>query len=192
MQSKASDTSSLIKMAQSAAQGLNAASVGHVNDLTIEWFQKLTGTMLIRVPYKGDSAVINDLVANRIDLAFLAPNVAMPLAEGKKINALAITSKGKVGALGALPTIQDAGISGFEVEIWNGLLAPAGTSPAIVNRLNAALKVALQAPELQAKLALSGQHVIIDSPTEFREKIDREGKQWKAIAKEANLPLLEQ
>jgi tripartite-type tricarboxylate transporter receptor subunit TctC len=78
------------------------------------------------------------------------------------------------------------------MEIWNGLVAPAGTNLVIVNQLSSALKTTLQSPDLQAKLALSGQHVVIDTPTEFTAKIDEEGKRWKTIAKDANLPLLEQ
>jgi tripartite-type tricarboxylate transporter receptor subunit TctC len=188
--SKASDVPSLINMAKGRSQELNSASVGHVNDLTIEWFQKLAGIKLTLVPYKGDSAVVSDLVANRIDMTFLAPNVAFPLVEGKKLKALGITGA-KAASKGNVPAIQDT-LAGFQMEIWNGLVAPAGTNLVIVNQLSSALKTTLQSPDLQAKLALSGQHVVIDTPTEFTAKIDEEGKRWKTIAKDANLPLLEQ
>ncbi|KRB75742.1 Bug family tripartite tricarboxylate transporter substrate binding protein [Noviherbaspirillum sp. Root189] len=190
-QSKATDLASLIKLAKSSPQGLNSASVGHVNDLTIEWFQKLAGITLTRVPYKGDSAVISDLVSRRIDMAFLAPNVAIPLMDGKKLHAVGLTTDVTVERLKAIPPLKDAGLQGFDMKIWNGIVAPAGTDPAIVKQLNTALKSVLQTPEVQTKLAQTGQQVIIDTPEEFGRNIEQESVQWKRIVKDANLQLIE-
>lgn len=191
VQSKATDLNSLIKLAKASPQGLSSASVGHGNDLTIEWFKKLAGINVMRVPYKGDSAVVSDLIGERVDMAFLAPNVAMPLVEGKKLRSIGLTSHVTVEKMKAVPTLADSGLPGFDLKFWSGIVAPAGTSPAIVNQLNTALNVVLQKPELKAVLAQSGQQALGDTPQEFSRKIEQENIRWKTIVKDANLQLIE-
>lgn len=188
----ADDFASFLRVAKERKAKLNGASVGHVNDLTIEWLNKLTGMHATRIPYRGDSAVINDLVTNRLDFALLAPNVAMPLVEGRKLKAIALTSPGGTNALNRLKTIRDSGYPDFDVEIWNCLVAPAGTPPDVVAKLAAALRTAQESPEVQASLAVSGQHVMTGSADKLAQHIDRETLQWKAVAQEAGLPMLEQ
>ena len=83
-----------------------------------------------------------------------------------------------------------SGLPMFELDIWNGLVAPAGTQPAIIDKLNAALKQTLMQAEFQKILAVSGQYAIIDTPAEFKRKYQREAAHWKKIATDAKLPLL--
>lgn len=189
--SPADDFPSFLKMAKERQSGLNGASVGHVNDLSIEWLHKLAGVKITRIPYRGDSAVVSDLVSNRVDFALLAPNVAMPLVEGKKLKAIALTAPGGTSALNKLRTIKESGLPDFEVEIWNSLIAPAGTPPDTVAKLAAALRSAQETPEIQSNLALSGQHVQSGSASALSQRIDREIAQWQTIVREAGLPLLE-
>lgn len=188
----ADDFASFLRVAKGRNAELNGASVGHVNDLTIEWLKKLTGIRATRIPYRGDSAVVNDLVSNRLDFALLAPNVAMPLVEGKKLKAIALTSPGGTTSLNSVKTIKDSGFPNFEVEIWNCLVAPAGTPPDIVAKLATALRKAQESPEVQAGLAASGQHVEPGGAEGLAQRVDREVSQWQAIAKEAGLPMIEQ
>ena len=187
-QSEATDLRSFIEMGKKRKQGLNAASVGHVNDLTLEWLQKDADIKITTVAYKVDSAVISDLIGNRIDLALLAPSIAIPLIEGNKIKSIGLSGGAVMNHLPGVIPLKQTGFVSVDVEIWNGLVAPAGTNPAILNKLNGALNQVLQSPELQTKLDASGLHVIIDTPTQFTEKIRTETLQWKSIAREANLP----
>lgn len=189
--SPANDFQSFLTTAKERKSGLNGASVGHVNDLTIEWMHKLTGVPMTRIPYRGDSAVVTDLVSERVDFALLAPNVAMPLVEGKKLKAIALTAPGGTSALSKLKTIKESGLPDFEVEIWNSLVAPAGTPPDVAAKLAAALRKAQETPAIQSKLALSGQHVQTGTADALAQRIDREVIQWQTIVKEAGLPLLE-
>jgi len=189
--SPAHDFPSFLRMAKERETGLNAASVGHVNDLTIEWLHRLTGVRTTRVAYKGDSAVISDLVGNRVDFALLAPNVAMPLVQGQKLKAIALTSPGGASALAGLKTIKESGLPDFEVEVWNCLAAPKGTAPETINKLGAALRKAQENPDIQARLALSGQHVLIGDAHALGQRIDQETTRWQTIAREAGLPLLD-
>ena len=83
-----------------------------------------------------------------------------------------------------------SGLPTFELDIWNGLVAPAGTSAAIIEKLNTALRQTLKQPEFQKILAISGQYAISDTPAEFKRKYDKEAAHWKKIATDAKLPLL--
>ncbi len=188
----ATDFASFVRGAKARSGGLNGASVSHTNDLALEWLHKLTGISISRIPYKGDAAAVGDLVAGRVDMALLAPNVAMPLVEDKKLRAVALTADGGVTSLSQLRSIKDSGLPSFEMEIWNSLVAPAGTPADVVAKIAAALRKAQQSAEVQSSLALSGLHVFGTSTEELARRIDREITQWRTIAREANLPLIEQ
>lgn len=189
--SPAQDFQSFLKLAKERKRGMDAATVGHVNDLTIEWLHKLTGIAMTRIPYRGDSAVVSDLVSERVDFALLAPNVAMPLVDGNKLKAIALTAPGGTANLSQIKTIKESGLPDFEVEIWNSLVAPAGTPADVVEKLAAALRKAQETPVIQANLALSGQHVLPGTSEALARRIEHETAQWRAVVKEAGLPLLE-
>jgi len=177
----------LISYANRNPNSLNVASVGHVNDLTIKWIESAANIKVTRIVYKGDTAVVSDLVANRIDVALLAPSVVEPLVQSGKITAIALTGPDSLEMLAGVLPLKHVGSMGVDVEIWNGLVAPAGTEPEIVLKLSAALDKALVSTRLQEKLALNGFHVIRDSPDSFKKKIEIETNQWRLLAKESNL-----
>ena len=189
-QSPANDLASLIRLAKATPKGLTAAVTGHANELTVEWLKKDANIELTSVIYKGASAVINDLVAGRVDMALLAPNVVTPMLESKRMKAIAVTGANPAADLPGVATMMASGLANFELDIWNGLVAPAGTSPRIIEKLNVALKQTLIQPEFQKTLAVSGQYAIIDTAAEFKRKYDKEAAHWKKIATDAKLPLL--
>lgn len=190
IQSPANNLESLIRLAKAAPQGLTVAVTGHANELTVAWLKKDANIELTSVAYKGASPIINDLVAARVDMALLAPNVAMPMLELKRIKAIAVTGAHPFADLPGVPTMMASGLANFEIDIWNGLVAPAGTSTSIIEKLNDALRQTLKQPEFQKTLAISGQYAISDTPAEFKRKYDKEAAHWKKIATEAKLPLL--
>lgn len=185
------DFASFMRAAKNRSPGLNGATVGHVNDLSIEWLNKLLSAHITRIPYKGDSAVVSDLISNRLDFALLAPNIAMPLIASKKLKAIALTSSGSTPVLNKFKTVRESGLQDFDVEIWNALVAPAGTPPDVIAKLAASLRKAQDTPEIQSNLALSGQHVQLGNTEGLSQRIEREISQWQAIARDAGMPLLE-
>jgi tripartite-type tricarboxylate transporter receptor subunit TctC len=189
-QSPANSVESLIRLAKASPKGLTAAVTGHANELTVEWLKTDANIELTSVIYKGASAVVNDLVAARVDMALLAPNVVTPMLESKRMKAIAVTSAQPAADLPGVATMMASGLTNFQLDIWNGLVAPAGTSSAIAEKLNVALRQTLTQPEFQKTLALSGQYAIIDTPAEFKRKYDKEAAHWKKIAIDAKLPLL--
>ncbi|CAN1483729.1 PBP2_Bug_TTT domain containing protein [Burkholderiaceae bacterium] len=190
IQSPANNLESLIRLAKAAPKGLTVAVTGHANELTVEWLKKDANIELTSVAYKGASPIVNDLVSARVDMALLAPNVAMPMVEAKRIKAIAVTGAHPFADLPGVPTMMASGLANFEIDIWNGLVAPAGTSTSIIEKLNDALRQTLKQPEFQKTLAISGQYAISDTPAEFKRKYDKEAAHWKKIATDAKLPLL--
>ena len=190
IQSPANNLESLIRLAKAAPKGLTVAVTGHANELTVEWLKKDANIELTSVAYKGASPIVNDLVSARVDMALLAPNVAMPMLEAKRIKAIAVTGAHPFADLPGVLTMMASGLANFEIDIWNGLVAPAGTSTSIIEKLNDALRHTLKQPEFQKTLAISGQYAISDTPAEFKRKYDKEAAHWKKIATDAKLPLL--
>lgn len=188
--SRADNLESLLRLAKATPGGLTVAVTGHANELTVEWLKKEASIELTSVIYKGASAVINDLVAGRVDMALLAPNVVTPMLESKRMKAIAVTGANPSADLPGVATMKASGLPTFELDIWNGLVAPAGTSAAIIEKLNTALRQTLKQPEFQKILAISGQYAISDTPAEFKRKYDKEAAHWKKIATDAKLPLL--
>jgi tripartite-type tricarboxylate transporter receptor subunit TctC len=190
IQSPANNLESLIRLAKATPKGLTVAVTGHANELTVEWLKKDANIELTSVAYKGASPIVNDLVSARVDMALLAPNVAMPMLEAKRIKAIAVTGAHPFADLPGVLTMMASGLANFEIDIWNGLVAPAGTSTSIIEKLNDALRHTLKQPEFQKTLAISGQYAISDTPAEFKRKYDKEAAHWKKIATDAKLPLL--
>jgi len=182
---KANTVQELVDMAKASPNSLNAAAVSHTQELTLALFNKKYGTKIPGVPYKGDSASVNDLVGERLDFAFLSPNVALPLLDGGKLKGLATTDR-MAGALAGKYEVID----GFDIQAWNGLVAPAGTPGVAVQRLSQALQKVLADTKLQNALATSGQSVMTMSPDEFKKFSLDEAALWKKVAQEAGLELL--
>lgn len=177
-----------IKKAKANPGKLNVAQVGSVNELTTEWIKTLAGIDVTQVPYKGAAAVVSDLASGRIDLALVAPTVAYPLIEGNKARAIAATSSTPLTDARNIPSIAKSGLPEIDFYIWNGLVAPKGTNPAVVKKISDALAKIQQNPSLKEKLALSYLDIVPGGPDKMMEIVQKEGANWKRIAKEANLP----
>ncbi|MFG1193335.1 Bug family tripartite tricarboxylate transporter substrate binding protein [Xanthobacter flavus] len=181
----------LISRAKSSNKPLTIASVGHVDELTIALFHKLTGVPLDIIPYKGQSAVLSDLMTGRVDVAFLAPTVAKPQIAAGKLAPIAVTGRQRVTGLPDVPPIQEAGVPGFEMEIWNALMVPTGTPAPVADTLAKSLHAALEEQSVRDKLEFSGLVALPDTPSALAAKIDTEGQKWKKLAEEENLPLVD-
>ena len=179
----------LIAYARANPGKLNFASTGPASlaHLAGELFALTTGTKMVHVPYKGVGAAMPDMLSGRIHLSFLSGGSVYSQVRTQKLKALAIASPVRSRMTPELPTMIEAGVPGFLVTQWHGLLAPRGTPRAIVDRLHAEVVKAVQRQEVAARLALDGTEPVASSPKEFAAHLRAEAQQWSKVAKAANI-----
>jgi tripartite-type tricarboxylate transporter receptor subunit TctC len=171
---------------------LGNAGLGAASHLCGLMFQDALKVQMTTVPYKGTAPAITDLIGGQIDLLCDQTTNTTPQIEGKTVKAYAVTTAKRLStpALKDLPTLQEEGIKGFEVTIWHGLYAPKNTPPAVVNRLNAALKAALKDPEFIKKQEGLGAVVVTDKrvePAEHKKFVAAEIAKWGPVIKAAGV-----
>lgn len=181
----------LIQQAKADGSSLSFASAGNGadNQLAGEWFSNAVGAKMLHVPYSGgDGPAMMDLVAGRVDFAFISAVAALPQIEGEKIRALAVASEKPAEFAPGVPTIiKSAGIPDFVVGPWNGVLVPAGTSPAIVERLNAAVSKVMSTEDARVTLLQLGQYPFIGSSEEFSAFIKAQQQHWNDVVSSAGI-----
>jgi tripartite-type tricarboxylate transporter receptor subunit TctC len=164
-----------------------SAGVGTSPQMSVELLKSLAGIDLLHVPYKGTTPGVVDLLAGQVGV--MTPNVltALPHIKAGKLRALAVTSGKRSEALPDVPTIAEAGVAGYESVQWYGVLAPAGTARAIVERLHAEIVRALRAGDVRERLAADGAEPVGSSPEEFAAFIRAEIVKWAKVAKAAGI-----
>jgi tripartite-type tricarboxylate transporter receptor subunit TctC len=162
---------------------------GTVAHLTGELFQTAAGIKLQHIPYKGSSQAIADLMGGQVQSFMASIPTALSHIKGGKLRALAVTSAKRVPTLPNVPTIAEAGYKGFDATTWFGLVAPAGTPPAIVNRLNAEVNRLLKSPEFREKFAAEGGGAVGGTPQEFAGVLKADYAKWRKVVKDANVKL---
>ncbi|ANN78627.1 Bug family tripartite tricarboxylate transporter substrate binding protein [Bordetella flabilis] len=163
------------------------AGTGTSNHLTMAYFQEEAGIQLVQVPYKGSAPMVTDLLGGQVDTMFdNTPNV-LPHIKAGKMRALAVTGAKRSPLAPDIPTVAEQGYPGFAVSVWYGLAAPAGTPPAIVASLNAALNKALQTPEVQRVFAQQGVEPVGGSVEDFRRFFDAQMDKWAAVIRKADI-----
>ena len=179
----------LIGYARANPGKLNFASTGPASlaHLAGELFALTTSTKMVHVPYKGVGAAMPDMLSGRIHLSFLSGGSVYSQVRTQKLKALAIASPVRSKMTPELPTMIEAGVPGFLVTQWHGLLAPRATPRAIVDRLHAEVVKAVQRQEVASRLALDGTEPIASSPKEFAAHLRAEAQQWSKVAKAANI-----
>jgi tripartite-type tricarboxylate transporter receptor subunit TctC len=175
----------LIKLAKEKPGQLNFASSGSGTSIHLsgELFKTMTGVDMVHVPYKGSSPAVTDLMGGQVQLMF--DNLPSSLAQIKagKLRAIAVTSAQRAPALPNVPTIAESGLPGFEASSWFGLLAPAGTPPAVVARINADVNQWLQTAEAKEKLLAQGADAAGGTPEQFAAHIRAETEKWAKVVK---------
>ncbi|MDB5823829.1 MAG: hypothetical protein JWR21_2533 [Herminiimonas sp.] len=186
---KANNVAELIKDAKAQPGKLNYGSFGNGSaaHLAGEYFKTLTKVDMKHVPYKGSGPALVDLIAGQIDLMFDVFSTAAPLAKSGKLRALAITSAERSSQFPDVPTMQEAGVAGFEAGTWFGLLAPAGTSKPIVDQLSKTMNEVLTEKELRDTLASQGAVVRGGTPAQFSQFFLAEYQKWGKIVKAAGV-----
>jgi tripartite-type tricarboxylate transporter receptor subunit TctC len=166
--------------ARAATQPVNMASAGTgtVSHIAGEMFARRAGVKLTHVPYKGAGPAITDLIGGQTDIYFGTPPSVLQMIKGGKLRALAVTSAKRMPLLPQVPTIAESGYAGFVAEDWKALVAPAGTPPAVVQALNHAVNLALQKPDLIARLQEEGSTVRGGSAADLGAFMKVENRLW--------------
>ena len=183
---KITDVKSLIAYAKANPGKLNMASSGNGTSIHLsgELFKSMTGTYMVHFPYRGSGPALLDLIGGTMDVMFDNLPSALPQIKAGKLTALAVTSGERSAALPDVPTIAEAGpVKGFEASSWFGLLAPAGTSPEIVNRVQQETAKALATPALKERLVSQGAIPSGNTPAQFTQFIAGEAKKWAQVVK---------
>jgi tripartite-type tricarboxylate transporter receptor subunit TctC len=178
-----------IAAAKAKPGGMNFGSGGSgtSNHLAGELFNILTGAKLTHVPYKGVNLAMQDVIAGRIDFVVIGVPAAAPHVKSGKLRALAVIAPQRLPALPEVPTVAEAGLPGFEVTTWYGILAPAGTPRPIIARLNTELVKVMHSPEMKERLAGIGTDPVTSSPEEFAAYIKAEIGKWGDVIRKAGL-----
>ena len=179
----------LVALAKAQPGKLNYASAGSGNatHLAGELFRILAAVNIVHVPYKGSSPAVIDLLGGQVDLMFANLAAAMPEIQSGKLRALAVTGAKRSAAAPQLQTVAEAGVPGYEVTSWFGVLAPAATRPEIVARINSDFVRTVNAPEVKERLATQGAEVVGSTPQEFAAHIRAEAARWSKVIKAAGI-----
>jgi tripartite-type tricarboxylate transporter receptor subunit TctC len=182
----AKSVAELIALAKQRPGRLDFASgsTGSTGHLAGELFKQMTGTFMVHIPYKGAAPAVLDLLAGRVHLMFDNLASALPNIRAGKVRALAVTTKKRSSFLPELPTLDESGLRGFDMTTWWGVMAPAKTPQAAVERLNAEILKALEAPEVRERLrAMGSEPPAIRTPEEFTAFVAAEGRIYAELVR---------
>jgi tripartite-type tricarboxylate transporter receptor subunit TctC len=161
--------------------------VGAANHLVTELFSSRAGLKMTHIPYRGTALAVGDLLAGQVTMVFADAVSAMPHIQAGTLRALAVSSKERAAIAPDIPTIAESGYPGFDAIGWHGILAPAKTSPAIVDRLNSEIVKALKDPATKALLETQAMQLVGNTPEEFAAFIKQDIALWQDVARQANV-----
>lgn len=184
----ANSVGELIALAKAAPDRLSYASAGSGSPqhMAAEVFKSMTATRITQIPYKGSAPALVDVLGGTVDVMFCPINSALPHIRSGKLRALGTTGTKRLTLLPDVPTIAET-VPNYESDIWIGMVAPAKTPPAIINKLNAELRRSLALPDVRDKLADQGIYAETSTPAEFSRLIASDQKRWAAVIKAANI-----
>ena len=160
-----------------------SAGVGTVSHVCGEYFANAAGIKLVHIPYKGTGPALTDLIGGHIPMAFAPIPATAENAKSGKLRMLAVTSAVRSKLMPDVPTIAESGVPGFDAVLRYGVVAPAGTPRAIIEKINKALNAALASEDVRKRLALDGAEPLPSTPEEYAADIDREEKLWAKVVK---------
>ncbi len=162
---------------------------GSANHLGVELMASIAGVKLSAVPYKGDAPAMTDVLSGQLAATLPTVVAALPQIRSGKLRALAVGTKARVAALPDVPTMQEAGVPGYESSSWGGVMAPGGTPAPVVAKLHAEFARILRLPDVQEKMAGLGATVLAQGPAEFAAFLADEIRKWDGVAKKAGIRL---
>lgn len=178
-----------VAYAKARPDEINYASPGRgtPQHLAMELLKLSAGISLRHVPYSGSAGAVRDLVGGHVNAMFLPLHTALPLVADKQIRLLAVGSAARSAQAPDVPTLAEQGVSGFDVDLWYGLLAPAGTSPEIVARYNGVLNEILAQASVREALAKQGMEVKGGAPARLAELIANDQPRWSKVVRDAGI-----
>ena len=179
----------LIALAKANAGKINFGSsgTGGAPHLATELFESMAGIDMVHVPYKGLGPAITDLIGGQIQVVFADVGLVSGHIKGGKLKGLAVSGSGRSSTMPELPTVAEAGVSGYSAGTWYGILAPAGTPPEIVSRLSDEVRKVLASPAIQASFASQGVEPAGNSPAAFTAFMRDEYAKWGKVIREAGI-----
>jgi len=173
--------------AQPGKLNFGSPGIGTTGHLGLAMLMHAAGVQITHVPYRGAAPAVTDLIAGQIDGVVDNPPTVISHIQGGKLRALAFAAKQRLALLPDVPTAAEAGLANFEATSWFGIVAPAGTPPAIVARLHKAVAEAVRTGTMKERFAKSGAQLVGDTPEHFAAQIRAESKSWGEIIKAANI-----
>jgi tripartite-type tricarboxylate transporter receptor subunit TctC len=164
-----------------------SSGTGAASHLAGELFKSMAGVDMLHVPYKGTGQAVKDLIGGQIDVMFAPGETVMPQVKAGRLRALAVTSAKRASAIPGLPTVAEAGVPGYEAIGWFGLLAPAATPPAAVEKMSRDANAVLANPEVRAKMLGLGAEPSGDTPQEFGRFIHADQAKWTKLEKDRGI-----
>jgi tripartite-type tricarboxylate transporter receptor subunit TctC len=160
---------------------------GSAAHIIFEYLKLKAGLFMLHIPYRGTAASVTDVIAGQVTCTFTGAPAVLPLVKSGRLRALAVSSSHRLLVVPDVPTVADSGYAGFEADQWYGLVAPAGTPPALVARLNAEVNKALAMTDVAQQLAVEGAVAMPGTPAAFGDLIRREIPRWAAVVKAGNI-----
>jgi tripartite-type tricarboxylate transporter receptor subunit TctC len=165
----------------------SSPGVGTPHHMSMELLKDLTGVSLLHVPYKGSAGALTDLVSGVIDVGFVPIHVAMPFVQGGRLTALAVGSAKRQPNAPGIPTLQELGVKGADVDMWYAFMAPKGTPVTVVSKLDSELRAILSLPEIKSNFEKQGMDAASSSPEELNALMRRDYARWAAVIKKNNI-----
>ncbi|MEO5693472.1 MAG: tripartite tricarboxylate transporter substrate binding protein [Usitatibacter sp.] len=185
----ANNVKELIALAKAQPGKLTFASSGSGSSIHLagELFKSMAGVDMLHVPYKGAAPALADLIGGQVDIMFDTVAQSLPQIKAGRLKALAVTTAKRSTALPDVPTVSEAGLAGYEMAAWIGLLAPAGTPKDIVDKLYREVVKITRAPEVQARMTAAGVELVATTPAEFLNILATEQAKYAKVMKDAGM-----
>jgi tripartite-type tricarboxylate transporter receptor subunit TctC len=189
----ANNLQEFIALAKSKPGQLNhsAAGNGTITHLGAEMFVNMTGVKIQNIPYKGSAPALTDLIGGQVQFSLQSMTPVIPHIKAGRVKAIAITGEQRSPALPQVPTFTEAGLPGFELTLWYGVLAPAGTPRTIIDKLSTEIAKILTMPDIREKLVGQGQDPLISTPEQLVARMRADSAKYGRIIKTANIRLEE-
>ena len=183
------DAAAILAAGRAAAGRWNYGSpgVGTVAHIGMEMLKGAAGWQAVHVPYPGNPQVINAMMQGDVQVALLPPGLALPHIQGGRLKAVGVTSAGRSSVVPQIASLSDAGLPGFQMEIWNAVAAPAGMNPAHIQRVSVALTEIVRRPEVRDKIFAQGWQVAGTSPEGLRRRVQVDTARMREVIERNNI-----
>lgn len=183
--------SEVIRYTQANPGKLNYGSAGNgsANHLAMEYFKMLTKTNIVHVPYKGTAPAVTDLLSNQVSLVMVGAATVLPHIQAGRVKVLAVASPKRLEVLPDAPTMSEAGLNNFDPSPWFGILAPAGTPPELVAKINADIVKVMGTEQSRKALASEGAVITTNTPQQFADLIKADLARWSKVVKDTGMKI---